>query len=439
MKRIRIVGDRSSKPYISVQNQFDELTGFLKRHRYLRKLSTVLFEKKKGIVCLLDIDDFKMINDINGHRFGDLVLQEVASRIRRFSQIEHIVGRFSGDEYVIAFIDDVQKSPNEWKTLINELMFTLKQPMFIEGKKVVINASLGYSTFPEHSLDAEELVMYSEMAMFEAKRNGKNQYKEFKLTMNEALQLQTEIDELLKIHDKSSVFTMVYQPIVDALTKKTKAYEALIRMKDNRFSPLQIIGVAENSNAIQTLGRWITEEVVKQIAIWKSDNQYDSNTIIPIAVNFSCKQMMDIDYVLFLERLLKEYEVQPNELIIEITESIFMDTRYNGIDFINSFKKLGVTVALDDFGTGYSSLIYLTNINFDKVKLDRSFIHKLIDEKSVKVLSGIIHMLHSIDVTVVAEGVEDEIQSNTLLLCGCDELQGYYFGKPEKPERYQSN
>jgi diguanylate cyclase (GGDEF)-like protein len=313
-----------------------------------------------------------MINDINGHRFGDLVLQEVASRIRRFSQIEHIVGRFSGDEYVIAFIDDVQKSPNEWKTLINELMFTLKQPMFIEGKKVVINASLGYSTFPEHSLDAEELVMYSEMAMFEAKRNGKNQYKEFKLTMNEALQLQTEIDELLKIHDKSSVFTMVYQ-------------------------------------------------------------------LIPIAVNFSCKQMMDIDYVLFLERLLKEYEVQPNELIIEITESIFMDTRYNGIDFINSFKKLGVTVALDDFGTGYSSLIYLTNINFDKVKLDRSFIHKLIDEKSVKVLSGIIHMLHSIDVTVVAEGVEDEIQSNTLLLCGCDELQGYYFGKPEKPERYQSN
>lgn len=149
--------------------------------------------------------------------------------------------------------------------------------------------------------------------------------------------------------------------------------------------------------------------------------------------------MMDVNYVLFLEDLLKKYDVKPNELIIEITESIFMDTRYNGIDFINSFKQLGVTVALDDFGTGYSSLIYLTNINFDKVKLDRSFIHKLIDEKSVKVLSGIIHMLHSIDVTVVAEGVEDEIQSNTLLLCGCDELQGYYFGKPEKPERYQSN
>ncbi|MDH8677855.1 bifunctional diguanylate cyclase/phosphodiesterase [Fusibacter bizertensis] len=412
--------------------QLDDLTDFLKRKSFLRLLSEHLFLKQEGAICLLDIDDFKNINDVYGHRFGDLVIETIAERIDGKSACDKFIARLNGDEFVIAFIDNSHQ--NNTRTEIQELIKKISLPMSIEGKTVFISISAGVSLFPLNSVDAEELIMYSEMAMYEAKKLGKNQVVYFNSTMNEHLKLHTEIDEILKVQDKENIFTMVYQPIVNAVTKKIVSFEALIRMKDRKYSPMEFIGIAETTGEIQALGRWITEEVIKQISLWNMQGI----SAVPIAINFSCKQMLDHGYLSFFENTLDKYGVLPTQVVIEITESVFMDIRYNGVNFINEFKKMGVIVALDDFGTGYSSLIYLTNINFDKVKLDRSFIQKLIDDKSVKVLSGIIHMLHSIDVSVVAEGVEDEIQSRTLLSCGCDELQGYYFGRPLGPNHVLS-
>lgn len=407
--------------------QFNDSTDFLKRKAFSKLLSERLFIKEEGAVWILDIDDFKNINDIYGHRFGDLVIKTIASRINEKFESDKFVARLSGDEFIVALIN--RSHENNTKKEIEKIVEKIKLPMNIEGKTVYISVSVGVSLFPSNSVDAEELIMFSEMAMYEAKKLGKNQIIYFNSKMNEYMKLHIEIDEILKISEKENIFTMVYQPIVNAVTKKIVSFEALIRMKDRKYTPMEFISIAETNGVIQPLGRWITEEVIKQIAVW---NQQGEETL-PVAINFSCMQMLDKGYLIFFEETLHKYKVSPTQVIIEITESVFMDVRFNGVNFINEFKKLGVVVALDDFGTGYSSLIYLTNINFDKVKLDRLFIQKLIDDKSIKVLSGIIHMLHSIDVCVVAEGVEDEIQSRTLLSCGCDELQGYYFGKPLEP------
>ncbi|GAB6106506.1 putative bifunctional diguanylate cyclase/phosphodiesterase [Fusibacter bizertensis] len=412
--------------------QFNDSTNFLKRKAFSKLLSERLFIKEEGAVWILDIDDFKNINDIYGHRFGDLVIKTIAGRINEKFESDKFVARLSGDEFVVALIN--KSHENNTKKEIEKIVEKINLPMNIEGKTVYISVSVGVSLFPANSVDAEELIMFSEMAMYEAKKLGKNQIAYFNSKMNDYMKLHIEIDEILKISEKENIFTMVYQPIVNAVTKKIVSFEALIRMKDRKYSPMEFISIAETNGAIQTLGRWITEEVIKQIAVWNRQ----VGEILPVAINFSCMQMLDKGYLTFFEETLRKYKVSPTQVIIEITESVFMDVRFNGVNFINEFKKLGVIVALDDFGTGYSSLIYLTNINFDKVKLDRLFIQKLIDDKSIKVLSGIIHMLHSIDVCVVAEGVEDEIQSRTLLSCGCDELQGYYFGKPLEPEHILS-
>lgn len=430
------------------QSQTDSLTGISNRDALNRRLSNILDNRQddsKIGVILLDLDNFKEINDTRGHEAGDDVLKMVAARLLECASSAQLVSRFGGDEFVLFFEED-NVSEEEILALSEKLRTRILEPYTINHSEVIITASIGVAMYPDDGKDLKALIVAADQAMYLAKQSGRNTVRRFNWDLKEALIRKTELIQDLRHAISNNEFYLVYQPIIDKHGQVTK-FEALIRWnhpEKGLIPPDKFIQFAEESGQIVEIGDWVIQEAQHALAALKE--RYGND--IQIGVNVSPIQLakQEGENGRLLSGLLTNQENttgKSNGLIVEITEHLLMNSDESTRDVLLAFREKGIKVALDDFGTGYSSLAYIMNYDIDFLKIDIQFVQKLErDLASQTLCEAIIVMAHALGVQVIAEGVETQQQADLLIQYGCDYLQGYYFSKPiplEQAMTYQQD
>ena len=420
---------KNQEEYIRFLAERDFLTDLYNRRKLSMNLEEGIKSGKNGTIILIDIDDFKNINDTLGHYYGDKVLKYVSRLVSSITFFEEYTPyRIGGDEFVLHIPGAFSES--QMKTFISYLFETFGKTHYIDNVKNSITASLGVVRYPEDANSVDEIIMKADLAMYNAKKQGKNRYCYFEQSMIESFDWKISIEKELREAVENNLFYLMYQPIVDAMTGRFKYFEALIRIKDSNIPPNIFIPVAEETGLILKIGRWVMEEAMAQIKIWENMGLENRK----ISVNVSPMQIQDYELISFLRDELIKNNVDPADFEIEITESVLLENREHNIKVLENIKELGIKIALDDFGTGYSSLSYLTYIPVDKIKLDKSLKDRFLSLDNSQVIKGLISLCHGLDLKVVVEGVETLDESENLKIQNVDYLQGYYFSKPMKKE-----
>lgn len=412
------------KEYINYLAYHDPLTGLPNRRNFMDFLSRKVEERSSGAVILIDIDDFKGINDTLGHVFGDRVLEGIAKRLRELPEQDVFISRFGGDEFLL-YLQCGESYPNLEQKL-EKICHVFDDKLHVDQLDIAIRFSMGVSLLPLDSRDVNQLVANADLAMYSVKASGKSGYQLYDSAMMEEQQNKANIELLLMDAIETDGFTVVYQPRIDVKTGKIHAYEALLRFKKHYISPNIFINIAEKNGSIIKIGRIVTGMVVRQITEWRKEGL----EVKPVSINFSTYQVHDRDYINFLKELLEENEILPELIEIEITENAMLENQQAALSFLRRLKELGIRISIDDFGTGYCSLNYLTFLPIDVVKLDRSLSLKFLELKNGKVMDSLISLVHSLGLTVVAEGIEMLEQVDRLKRSDCDYIQGYYFSRP---------
>lgn len=390
-------------------------------------------DNARASMIMLDLDDFKWVNDSYSHEFGDLLLKEIAQEIVDVILKRGIVSRYSGDTFLI-FIPCIE-SIDEVINLCDLLSKSISRPKAVDGKNIYLTASIGVALFPDHGIDYSTLLKNTDSAMHIAKtdrKSGSNFFNDSVLTeLNRIYGLQKGLRTAL---EKEEIYVM-FQPKVSLDDSLVTGFEALARWESQEFgivSPVEFIPIAERTKMIVPIGNFILEEVFKKIKCLLNEG-YDK---FKIAVNLSEIQLREDVVIPEFKRLIKKYKIHPRYIEVEITESMLMKSFDKNLKVLQEIKDLGVSIALDDFGTGYSSLNYLTKLPIDVLKIDRSFvIDLLISPKSKCIVETIVNLSHQLGIEVVAEGVEDKDQVEYLRTILCDIVQGYYFSKPRMFEQ----
>ncbi|WP_051569150.1 EAL domain-containing protein [Alkaliphilus transvaalensis] len=430
LKRVynSIIEIKMQEHYISYLADHDPLTCLPNRRIFQQKLGEAIESNESGAVILLDLDNFKGFNDTLGHLFGDEILKRVAERLLSFSNEEIFVSRFGGDEFLLYYLGS---NDDEHLSSLMKLLFLLFQsPFIINGTEIKIHFSSGVAKFPDDSRDITKLLMYADMALFDTKGKGKSNFSLYRSHMSEKIKRSEDIKQILREAITHDGFKILYQPQVDISSGKIIGYEALVRLKYHQISPGEFISVAEENNLIINIGRIITQLVIKQMSIWRSKGL----TLRPVSINFSAAQIQDLQFITYLITWLNEYEIDPRLIIIEITENVFLDNRESTISFLNTLRSYGIKIAIDDFGTGFSSLSYLTFLPVDSIKIDSTLSHRFLEKEDTKVMDNLIALAQSLNLKVVAEGIENYEQVKKLIIGRCDAIQGYYFSKPIEAE-----
>lgn len=411
---------------------YDALTGLpnpvLLRQEFQDSVELKSKKNKKQYFVAINIDRFSYINLLYGYRIGDQLLIDIANRIKHKLREKDSIYRFSGDVYIL-LIRDIE----EVETLINivERVFDLiRQPYKIEGKEILITASFGISLYPDDGMSYEDLLQNAETALREAKHSGKNAIKFFSEMMNLRATRWFVLGNQLNSAILNNELCVYYQIQVDNVSKKVIGVESLIRWNHKEYgvlSPDEFIPFAETSGLIIPLGYWVIENVFKQI----KNHINKGYRLIKYSINLSAKQLEDNDFIVKVNELLKEYQLNPDNIVFEITESSAMLNPDISNRVLNQLKDGGFQIAIDDFGTGFSSLSVLNQFPIDILKIDRSFIaHISRDKKKEQLTLAILAMAEIIGLETVAEGVEFEEDVEFLAVQKCDVLQGYYFSKP---------
>lgn len=413
--------------FIQHQADHDELTGLYNRRLFRENLSEAISEGKSGLVVLLDIDDFKNINDIHGHLYGDELLKTFANTMKAVLKDSCRIYRFGGDEFLILFEQNYDDS--KIKSSSEEIKDKLKARI---TKKIgsPMTLSTGVVRYPSQGKDVESLLIRADVAMYKSKNSGKNQLTIFEESLLVDLDRRIGIENHIRRALSNYEFEMNYQPIINTITGEIVSFEALIRLKNRVYSPIEFIDVAETSGFIVPLGEWILEEVFAKIASWIEDGLSPK----PVAINLSPRQLIEPTFRNTFFKLIKQYNISMDLIEVEITENVFLENEEENIAVLRELRDNGIKVSMDDFGTGYSSLKYLTYLPIDKVKIDKSLKDQLIALDNSKVLSGIITMVHGLGMKVVAEGIEEADEWQYLADIGCDYLQGYLFSRPVADE-----
>lgn len=422
---------KEQEEYIEYLAVHDYLTNLPNRLHFMNMLRETLALRKRGAILLLDIDNFKSVNDTLGHFYGDKMLKEISERLSALIDDKLFVSRFGGDEFLI-LITGEDRAVN-LEDYIHKIIRLFDEPVILGEKENFVKFSIGISRFPMDSDNIDQLMMNADTAMYCVKREGKNNYMFYNNDMLNELKSKAEMEIILRTALREEGFALYYQPQVNVVTGDIFGFEALLRLKNHRISPAQFITVAEETGLINEIGRWVTREAIRQIAAWR-DKGY---RLKPVAINFSSKQINDTGYISFLKDTLNNYSVDPSYLEIEITESILIEKTEATIDFLKRLKSIGNRIALDDFGTGYSSLNYLTFLPVDKIKLDKSLCEKFLSMENIRVMNSLIALVHSLELVITAEGVEDSEQFMRLKKGGCDYIQGYLFSKPLQEEEIE--
>jgi diguanylate cyclase (GGDEF)-like protein len=416
--------------YIKFLAFHDSLTKLPNRREFNNKLQQALMHSENGAILLLDLDNFKSINDTNGHVFGDQILVKVANKLQKLANKNVFISRFGGDEFIV-----LVRKANALSSFIQQVDAIFAHPFITDNISIEITYSMGIARFPHDGHEAEQLIMCADIAMYTVKSKGKNNQCYFDLKMKEHLIYRTEIEKALKDAIANEGFKILYQPQVSLTSGEIIAYEALLRLKNKAYSPGEFIPVAEESGYVNAIGRFVTKEVITQIASW----QKDSLKVKPVSINFSPKQLYDKDYLKLLNHWLDAYQVSPSMIEIEVTESIFVENIKATTNYLNELRNMGIKISIDDFGTGYSSINYLTFMPISKLKLDSSLSKKFLSDQSNSVIKSIISLAHSLSLEVVAEGIEDQASMYQLKALNCDIIQGYYFSKPLDVSEIQNN
>jgi diguanylate cyclase (GGDEF)-like protein/PAS domain S-box-containing protein len=411
----------------------DALTGLPNRalfqDRLVHAVERARRENRRLSVTFIDLDGFKEINDSLGHDVGDLLLQEVAQRIRaRMRRGVDTVARLGGDEFVVLMED--LKEVEHCACLAGEIIEDLSVPFHLRGHPVRVGASVGMAFFPEDGNEALELMKHADTAMYAAKASGKGIYRFFQPEMlanlNQRIKLETDLRHAIE----DGALELHYQPKICVTDGKLRGVEALVRWphaERGLILPQEFIPIAEETGLIVSLGNWVLAEACRQAADWRARGLQ-----ITIAVNVSAHQIAKDRLADRVASLLVEHELPATALQIELTETALLTAPELATETLNRLREMGVTIAIDDFGTGYSSLARMRRLPIDLVKIDRSFIENMDnDAKDAEVVRTIVALAHALGLDIIAEGVESRRQSALLNDSGCTVCQGYYFARPQ--------
>jgi diguanylate cyclase (GGDEF)-like protein/PAS domain S-box-containing protein len=416
---------------------YDYLTGLPNRRLLLDRVKQALMTSTRhnlhGAVLFIDLDNFKTLNDTQGHAVGDLLLVEVAKRLTECVRAEDTVSRLGGDEFVVMLegLSVASWQAGAQAELVGEkILDALNQPYLLGEYEHHSTPSIGISLFRGSAESVEEVLKHADTAMYQAKQSGRNTMRFFDPAMQEALESHILIEADLRQALPQGQLLLYYQAQVNDFRRVIGA-ESLLRWQHPRhgmISPLEFIPVAEESRLIISIGAWVLQKACEQLKQWE---QHPHTRALQLAVNVSARQFRQADFVAQVSAALQQYAANPALLKLELTESLVLENVSDTVEKMQALKALGVRFAMDDFGTGHSSLAQLKRLPLDQVKIDQSFVRDIAtDPNDATIVQTIIAMTNALGLDVIAEGVETEAQLQFLKKHGCRKFQGYLFGEP---------
>lgn len=424
---------------------YDALTGLANRRLFIERLDNVLDDLQakpgNGALILLDIDSFRNLNDTLGHDLGDQLLSQVADRLKQLHLTTHMLARFGGDEFTLLLeqLDaNTFKQLTEVEDTIEAILSAFVEPFMIKDQEISASLSFGVVTFSEKNSSSSELIQQAELALFDAKRAGRQQLRFFDKQMQAQAEQRTQIELGLQQAVRNDELHLYYQPQYH--DQRLIGAEVLLRWQPNQadmISPAAFIPVAESTGLILPIGQWILTQACHQLVQWSKHAETASLTL---AVNISAVQMRHKEFVPQVISILETTQAPASRLEFELTESMLIDNVEDTIDKINQLKQRGIHFSLDDFGTGFSSLSMLTRFPLDTLKVDQSFVRDMHrDRRDFSVVKTIIELGRGLSLNVIAEGVETAEQKASLQQLGCQQFQGYYFAKPMPIEQFMQH
>jgi diguanylate cyclase (GGDEF)-like protein/PAS domain S-box-containing protein len=427
-----IVERRQAEARVHHMAYHDSLTGLPNRALLSDRLERAMLAAQRGgtklAVMFIDLDRFKTINDSLGHLTGDHLLREVASRLCRAVRVSDTVARLGGDEFVV-LVPGVHAA-EECGQVGDKIIEALSVPFPFEGRSLHISPSIGICLYPDDGIDVETLMRHADAAMYHAKSAGRNNYQFFTQRMNLAAALHFELETNLRGALAHAEFELFYQPIMDAATRRLHALEVLLRWRRPGHPlalPDDFIPILEETGLIVPVGEWVLRAACEQGVAW----QREGLPAVPLAINLSARQFMHAGLVESIRRIVAETGIDPSLLEFEITETALMQHGGQTLDLLGQINGMGMRLSIDDFGTGYSSLAYLKRFPVRKIKIDRAFVRELeASSEDQAIVAAVMALSNSLQLSVVAEGVETEAQFGLLRQHGCQFAQGYLFARP---------
>ena len=408
----------------------DTLTGLPNRPKFNDRLDATLVAAADATlsagVLLMDLDNFKYVNDTLGHSIGDLLLREVATRLRAVVTAEHaIVARLGGDEFAVLLPGSNEGDAHR---VARSILLALEMPMNVEGHAVDVRASIGVAAYPDHGLERSMLMRHADVAMYAAKRNNVGSliwHERYEQHSHEHLSLMSDLRRAI---DNDELLLM-YQPKVSLVSDGEHHVEALVRWQHpgrGLVPPMEFIPFAEQTGSIRAITHWVVAHAVAQCAAWRR-----SGLAMNVSINISARDLMDAELPVRFASMLEQYDCKAQWIALEITESAILDDPGHAIENLQLLHSLGCRLAIDDYGTGYSSLSYLRRLPLHELKIDKSFVQRMAyDASDAMIVRSTIDLAHNMGLMVVAEGVEDEATLERLRALGCDMAQGYFLSKP---------
>jgi diguanylate cyclase (GGDEF)-like protein/PAS domain S-box-containing protein len=446
-----ITGRKQAEEEIQLLAFYDPLTHLPNRRLLMDRLqhtmASSMRSSRKSALLFIDLDHFKTINDTLGHNIGDLLLQQVAQRLESCLRQGDTVARLGGDEFVV-MLEDLSENDLEaaaqTEDIGDKILATLNQPYQLNQHESRSTPSIGATLFGGHDQAIEELLKQADIAMYQAKKAGRNTLRFFDPKMQDTLNVRATLEHELHVALEKQQFQLYYQIQVDGVQADGSHHilgaEALIRWihpKRGLVPPFEFIPVAEETGAILPIGQWVLESACAQLKAWEKD-EHTCN--LEMAVNISAKQFRQPDFVCQIKAVVQNHAINPKLLKLELTESLLLDDIEDTIATMDALTEIGVRFSLDDFGTGYSSLQYLKRLPLHQLKIDKSFVRDIATGSNDKaIVSTIIAMAKSLNMDVIAEGVETKEQLKLLMKNGCTHYQGYLFGKPVPIDEYEAS
>ena len=414
----------------------DALTGLLNRTALEKHLKDCLSSEAGSVHALMyiDLDRFKWLNDTAGHSAGDLLLQKVSDRLQSIAAPSFSVYRHGGDEFILLFRNTDKLEATSYAKQILDLF---AEPYYLNELVYFVSPSIGISLYPEHGISGEELIAGADLALYEAKHQGRGQFQVFHSGLHHRSKRLLDMDSGLRQAIENDELHLVYQPQINLETGETEGFEALVRWESEvlgNVSPAEFIPAAEESGLIIPIGEWIMEEAFRQLAEWRFEGFGDQC----ISINLSSKQFQQRNLPEMIRSLLQTYQIMPRQITLEVTESALHHQKEASLA-LKKLKEIGVRIAIDDFGSGLTSLQSLKTYPVDLLKIDPAFIKGGIsDGKDAAVIASIVHFAQSLSLEVLAEGIETENQAEWLLSLNCNRGQGFYFSGPLLPSEITS-
>ena len=418
---------------------YDSLTGLYNRNYFVLSLGEMVSkaEQNNAVVSILfiDVDDFRKVNDGMGILEGDEVVQSIGLSFKKMMDENLIISHFNSDIFCMAIYDPVGRRSVE--SIVDRIREIMRTPIkLVSGKEVTLTVSVGVAEYPESTNNYLELINLAEIVMLKAKNKGKNNVQYYDKPIIDEFIGNIEIEKKMSKALKNQNFVMYYQPQYDTNTRELRGVEALVRWCDEDgklVSPETFIPIAEKNGSILLLGDWIIEECLSDLSKWKEKHNNMNDFLL--SINVSSIQFKNKNFVKYLISIIKKYGISPTNVELEITESVFIDNMEEIIHKMKLLKDFGIRFSMDDFGTGFSSLSYLRELPIDTLKIDKSFIDDVVTDGSTRTIAeSIIDLSKKLGFDTIAEGVEQEVQYSLLKNIGCENIQGFYLGKPMKFE-----